>query len=423
MRYNVAGVISVNKSDTTDYTKLGQQLIELADIVCALTGAKVIYYEMTGLLNKPELFGKHRENMVTHRCDYCRYMLNQPGGRFECIQHHFGTPSNRLNAVECEKPHWVKCYAGLEEYSVPMMYNDKLIALAYIGQVRFDDQLSYIPALPFSVDETKINKLYNKLAKADKEKIESVARLFELAMSAVLQRFIPSNEIELYLMREESSIVDKALAVFSRNFESGYSVNELAQSLCVDSKQLSHKFKLELGMSLQEFLTARRIALARRLIKEGSQSINSIAVNCGFKDADSFIHWFKRNTNETIGSYKTTLSGIKLSNRSLDYTEAVKQIIESEWREPITVDTLSERLGITPDHLTRVFKAQTGFTVYTYVQKVRLEHAKSELIKTDAPVAHIALDNGYSTPSSFTATFARETGMTPLEFRKQKKNS
>mgnify|MGYP000090226425 CR=1 FL=1 len=112
-------------------------------------------------------------------------------------------------------------------------------------------------------------------------------------------------------------------------------------------------------------------------------------------------------TEKTVSEFKADAGASEGAERGFDYARAARQRIESNWRKGVTASTIAKELGVTPDHLTRLFKAETGCTVYGYLQSVRMEHAKEALALTDTPVAQIAADNGFPTPSAFAATFSR----------------
>jgi len=59
------------------------------------------------------------------------------------------------------------------------------------------------------------------------------------------------------------------------------------------------------------------------------------------------------------------------------------------------------------------FRRITGMTIMEYKNTVRLDRAKSMLIKTDLPIADISAACGFNSASAFTAFFKKHTGMTP----------
>lgn len=66
--------------------------------------------------------------------------------------------------------------------------------------------------------------------------------------------------------------------------------------------------------------------------------------------------------------------------------------------------------------LSRRFVLDTGFTFTAWRQRARLQRAV-QMLADGVPVTAIALDLGYSTPSTFIALFRREFGHTPAQYR------
>jgi AraC-like DNA-binding protein len=68
--------------------------------------------------------------------------------------------------------------------------------------------------------------------------------------------------------------------------------------------------------------------------------------------------------------------------------------------------------------LSRHFVAETGFTFTAWRQRARLLRAL-EMLADDVPVTRIALELGYSTPSTFIGLFRRTFGATPAAYRQR----
>ena len=67
------------------------------------------------------------------------------------------------------------------------------------------------------------------------------------------------------------------------------------------------------------------------------------------------------------------------------------------------------------------FKSETNFTLGKYIQKVKLEEAKNLLEFTNTSILDISLIFNFSSQSYFHNVFKKEYGITPLEFRKKKR--
>ncbi|WP_042403082.1 AraC family transcriptional regulator, partial [Streptacidiphilus carbonis] len=83
-----------------------------------------------------------------------------------------------------------------------------------------------------------------------------------------------------------------------------------------------------------------------------------------------------------------------------------------------TVEGLSRAAGMSRATFTRRFAAAVGQPPATYLLTRRLAHAARLLRDTDAPLAAIARQTGYSTESALAGAFRREFGMAPGAFRR-----
>jgi YesN/AraC family two-component response regulator len=57
--------------------------------------------------------------------------------------------------------------------------------------------------------------------------------------------------------------------------------------------------------------------------------------------------------------------------------------------------------------------------VNTYINKVRIEHAKDRLLNSKDIMTSIAMDSGFNDPNYFSRVFTRLIGNTPSEFRRR----
>ncbi|WP_079913076.1 AraC family transcriptional regulator [Paenibacillus sp. 32352] len=91
--------------------------------------------------------------------------------------------------------------------------------------------------------------------------------------------------------------------------------------------------------------------------------------------------------------------------------------LESHYDRMISLDQLSEQLGLSKYHLLRTFTATVGISPNDYLNRVRIEQAMRLLHQTDWSVEEIAERVGYSSGSYFIKVFRKVTGRTPGSFR------
>ena len=85
----------------------------------------------------------------------------------------------------------------------------------------------------------------------------------------------------------------------------------------------------------------------------------------------------------------------------------------------ITVNKLAEAINISPTHLSRIFKQETGISVSEYIRQRKIDMAKNLLRFSGYDYVEIAVMLSYSSQSHFIQHFRSQTGMTPKAYRKQ----
>lgn len=86
--------------------------------------------------------------------------------------------------------------------------------------------------------------------------------------------------------------------------------------------------------------------------------------------------------------------------------------------EGATMSDHAEALDVTPTHLTRVCKAETGKTAASLLTERQLHSARSLLTYSDTPIQEIASKLGFRSPAYFTRFISQHTGLTPSRLRK-----
>jgi len=93
--------------------------------------------------------------------------------------------------------------------------------------------------------------------------------------------------------------------------------------------------------------------------------------------------------------------------------------IESHFSNNILIDDLAELVGLGARTFKRRFKQATDETPISYLQRIRVEHAKMRLENTTEAINQIIWHVGYEDLSSFRQLFKRFTGVTPKEYRQK----
>lgn len=85
----------------------------------------------------------------------------------------------------------------------------------------------------------------------------------------------------------------------------------------------------------------------------------------------------------------------------------------------LSVEKLSQELGMSRVQLFRKISAITNKNVTEYIAEYKLQKAKTLLKDPEKNIAEIAYEIGFNTPSYFTTFFKQKTNLTPSEWRNQ----
>jgi two-component system response regulator YesN len=100
--------------------------------------------------------------------------------------------------------------------------------------------------------------------------------------------------------------------------------------------------------------------------------------------------------------------------------EAVRRMlmyVNRHYNQPLSLQYVAEKVGLHPNYLSALFarNMQCGFT--HYLQRLRIEKAKTLLRTTSRKISDIALSVGFTDGKYFAKVFKSITGVTPQQYR------
>ncbi|MNI28084.1 Bifunctional transcriptional activator/DNA repair enzyme AdaA [compost metagenome] len=98
--------------------------------------------------------------------------------------------------------------------------------------------------------------------------------------------------------------------------------------------------------------------------------------------------------------------------------DQVVAYIHEHMAEEMTREDIASFVNFNPAYLSRLFKKETGMSLFDYILQQRINKAKQLLATSNLKISEIAELIGYFNFSHFTKMFKRETGTTPQEYRK-----
>lgn len=101
-----------------------------------------------------------------------------------------------------------------------------------------------------------------------------------------------------------------------------------------------------------------------------------------------------------------------------DITNQIDEYIRSNISGKLNIETICQKFNISKNKLYTLTKTRLNMTIGHYIRKTRIDVAKHLLTTTDLPVCEVCNAVGIEEYNYFTKIFKKETGMTPLQYRK-----
>lgn len=102
-----------------------------------------------------------------------------------------------------------------------------------------------------------------------------------------------------------------------------------------------------------------------------------------------------------------------------EIVEQAKSFIDLHYaRKGLTLHEVAHENHVSPNYLSYLFKKYTGFNLWEYVIKLRMEESRRLLLDTDMRRYEIADKVGYESPEHFSKIFKKYYGVSPSEIKK-----
>jgi AraC family transcriptional regulator len=124
------------------------------------------------------------------------------------------------------------------------------------------------------------------------------------------------------------------------------------------------------------------------------------------------VHLAARALTQRNGVFRPMSGGLSPHARRV-----VHDLLDRNLRSGVSVPDLARAAGLSLHHFIKMFREAEGCTPHALLVQKRVERATALLAEPHARIDEIAMTTGFSSPSHFTCTFHRVTGVTPGAFR------
>lgn len=111
--------------------------------------------------------------------------------------------------------------------------------------------------------------------------------------------------------------------------------------------------------------------------------------------------------------------GILNQSSNQQLSTLARHYMDLHYHDQILMSDVADFVGVHPNYLANVFKKETGISPKQYLSNLRIKKAKELLLETTDSVSLISQSVGFTDSLSFSKFFKKETGGSPLHFRKE----
>lgn len=104
---------------------------------------------------------------------------------------------------------------------------------------------------------------------------------------------VQAEETDIGYNYQYDEQVNEILEYINQNISSPITIDHLANQFYLSKSYICRIFKLATGTTINKYLTARRISIAKSLLSEGMY-VNEVYEKCGFRDYSNFLKAFTK---------------------------------------------------------------------------------------------------------------------------------
>lgn len=147
----------------------------------------------------------------------------------------------------------------------------------------------------------------NKLERVDHQQgfaNQLYTEILFIEFMILLNRALQDNQLQQLHEASYDPKIQAVLEYINSHLEEDLAVDTLADIVFISKYHLMRKFKAETGYSVHQYITSKRLRLAKELLSTTSQSITDICFQCGFRDYSAFSREFKKQFKVSAREYR-----------------------------------------------------------------------------------------------------------------------
>ena len=369
---------------------------------------------------------------------YCALFKKRLPSADSCTKLHANASKKAMSLGE---PYIFSCHAGLNHIVFPLINQNALFGSVLAGPFLMDEPDSVLIEdisrhYPFTTSE--LLELYDEskaLHVIPPAKVTYLSRMIYYMFSGLIsdskqQLTINQNKLhqqskinESIQMYKTSGVLESSSYPYEKErlLITKLKTGDVAESKALLNDLLGYVFFSE-GSNL-EIIKSRSLELcallSRAAIEGGATSDSVLKVNNQLLSVIPTIRSIDDlcyKLQEAIDVFTDCMFG-HVPGKNAEIVKKAIHYISKNFANPITLETVSNEVHLTPAYFSSMFKQSTGSTFKEYLNMVRIEESKRLLSNTDYSLLDIAIATGFEDQSYFSKVFKKYTGLTPKQYR------
>ncbi len=214
---------------------------------------------------------------------FCELVQRNPKARMHCLF----TDRDAFERVRhAGRSYLYKCRFGLYEAACPLYRNGMIAGYLMMGQALEEGtgDVALAEALPYVGDREELERRIASLPPVSAEKLRALADTVALCA----ERLTESASVGA----PPPDLAAAVVGYINRNIGSRLTLQRLCDAFHCSKSTLTKLFRRSCGVSVNEYITARRIDIAKELLRYTELPVGRISDKCGFSDPLYFSRCF-----------------------------------------------------------------------------------------------------------------------------------
>ena len=237
------------------------------------------------------------------------------------------------------------------------------------------------------------------------QEIRRFRAAFSQAETALLTSFINKKTLNVY---RDSSAKIKEVNTYIAGFKASHSISELFNALPGILNE--NKINIDNFEQVVSYLVTQLGVDASDVECDCRELVNQ------FPDIEAYLEYL----------YQCVSNSYKKGNGKTSSRYIVKEItdyIKHNYNEKLMINDLAQKFFLNPSYLSGLFKEETGKSFTAYLVECRLKKAVELLENTELSSSEISVQVGYEDYFHFSKLFKKHIGISPSNYRKNKKEN